>query len=121
MLIQVRRNLARASASTISEKGKHQADTEMLQKLESLCPTKSYVEWVEHDHIEQDLSDRAPNHFTCSICLEDVQPTDLVHGLSCGHAYHANCLETWLLTGHFLCPLCNQAFFDQIEPESSDV
>jgi hypothetical protein len=56
-----------------------------------------------------------------SICLEDVQPTDLVHGLSCGHAYHANCLETWLLTGHFLCPLCNQAFFDQIEPESSDV
>jgi hypothetical protein len=64
MLIQVRRNLARASASTVSEKGNHQADTEMLQKFESLCPTKSYDEWVEHVHIEQDLSDRASNHFT---------------------------------------------------------
>jgi hypothetical protein len=56
-----------------------------------------------------------------SICLEDVQPTDLVHGLSCGHAYHASCLERWLLARHFLCPLCNQAFFDQNELGSSNV
>jgi hypothetical protein len=37
----------------------------------------------------------------------------------CGHAYHASCLEKWLLAGRFLCPLCNQAFFDQNEPVSS--
>lgn len=64
MLIQVRRNLVRASAITVSEKVNQQADTEILQKLESLCPTKSYDEWVELVHIEQDLSDRASNHVT---------------------------------------------------------
>ncbi|GIJ86411.1 hypothetical protein Asppvi_005299 [Aspergillus pseudoviridinutans] len=62
---QVRKNAARASASnSLKEKTKHQSDTEMLQKLESLCPTKSYDEWIERSQVEQDLSDRASTRFT---------------------------------------------------------
>ncbi|EAW17318.1 RING finger protein [Aspergillus fischeri NRRL 181] len=93
----------------------------MLQKLESLCPTKPYDEWIEHTQIEQDLSDRASTHFTCSMCLEDVNGTDLMHVLSCRHVYHAHCLEQWFLGRHFLCPLCNRAFFEQNEPGPDNV
>ncbi|KAF7122228.1 hypothetical protein CNMCM5793_000185 [Aspergillus hiratsukae] len=121
VFLQVRRNAARASASTIVKETKHQSDTEMLQKLESLCPTKPYDEWIETTHVEQDLSDRTSTHFTCSMCLEDVNGPDLMHVLSCRHVYHAHCLEQWFLGRHFLCPLCNQPFFQQNEPGPDNV
>jgi hypothetical protein len=83
-----------------------------------MLPTSSHG---KSDSRSMSISADGIDDLASSICLEDVRPTDLVHGLSCGHAYHASCLERWLLAGHFLCPLCNQAFFDQNEPESSDV
>ncbi|KAL3409678.1 RING finger [Aspergillus fumigatus] len=107
---------ARTSASTVVKETKQHSDTEMLQKLESICPTKPYDEWVEHTQTEQDLSDRSSAHFTCSMCLEDVNGTDLMHVLSCRHVYHAHCLEQWFLGRHFSCPLCNRSFFEEVEP-----
>jgi thiamine phosphate synthase YjbQ (UPF0047 family) len=58
--VQFRRNTARTSSATVPEEKKRQSDSDMLQKLELLCPTKSYNEWVEHENIEQDLSDGIP-------------------------------------------------------------
>ncbi|KAF4264944.1 hypothetical protein KXW98_009120 [Aspergillus fumigatus] len=116
IFVQVRRNAARTSASTVVKETKQHSDTEMLQKLESICPTKPYDEWVEHTQTEQDLSDRSSAHFTCSMCLEDVNGTDLMHVLSCRHVYHAHCLEQWFLGRHFSCPLCNRSFFEEVEP-----
>jgi hypothetical protein len=62
--VQFRRNAVRTLISTISEEKKHQSSTEMLQKLESVCPTKPYNDWVEHEHIEQDLSDGTQSRVT---------------------------------------------------------
>ena len=44
---------------------------------------------------------------TCSICLTDMESSDMVKELACRHCYHAECLQQWLLVST-VCPLCKQ-------------
>jgi hypothetical protein len=41
---------------------------------------------------------------SCSICLGDYSPEDIVMKLPCGHIFHATCIETWLSLSQ-LCPV----------------
>jgi hypothetical protein len=41
----------------------------------------------------------------CSICQEDMEEGSCVLKLACRHAYHKDCVQTWL-EGHNTCPLC---------------
>ena len=43
----------------------------------------------------------------CAICCEDLDGTSPVQ-LPCGHAFHAPCVKTWLVTRSRRCPLCNR-------------
>lgn len=43
---------------------------------------------------------------TCVICLEDMEDPDPVRLLSCNHAFHAECIDTWLTVRRSCCPLC---------------
>lgn len=50
----------------------------------------------------------------CScICLDIVQPDDLVHSIACQHIFHAGCLEFWYLYENDNCPLCHKALMPQ--------
>ncbi|CAE8629498.1 unnamed protein product [Polarella glacialis] len=31
----------------------------------------------------------------CTICLDDIAPEQPARKLSCGHAFHANCISSW--------------------------
>ena len=46
---------------------------------------------------------------TCSICLEQVPSTNSAKAkrLSCGHAFHYNCILKWFETSDE-CPVCRQ-------------
>ena len=45
----------------------------------------------------------------CSICLDVLSTTpDSIVTLSCNHAFHADCIYTWL-NDHPNCPVCRQA------------
>lgn len=44
---------------------------------------------------------------TCSICLSDMQHGENVKELACGHCYHPECIDQWLLVSP-LCPLCKR-------------
>lgn len=44
----------------------------------------------------------------CTICLEDFCVGEKVKVLPCGHEYHCECIEPWLLEKSSLCPLCKQ-------------
>ena len=46
----------------------------------------------------------------CSICLENFAISEVVHLLSCRHAYHVLCLKDWLLVGRG-CPHCRRAVY----------
>lgn len=43
---------------------------------------------------------------SCAICLDTLEDDDDVRGLTCGHAFHASCLDPWLTSRRACCPLC---------------
>jgi hypothetical protein len=48
---------------------------------------------------------------TCSICIGEYVPGELLRQIGCLHTYHAECLEKWLATSK-VCPLCQQNVAD---------
>ncbi|KAK0624625.1 hypothetical protein B0T17DRAFT_590498 [Bombardia bombarda] len=48
---------------------------------------------------------------TCAICIDQLEDDDDVRGLSCGHAFHAVCLDPWLTSRRACCPLCKADYY----------
>ncbi|KAL9060159.1 MAG: hypothetical protein Q9162_000773 [Coniocarpon cinnabarinum] len=48
---------------------------------------------------------------TCAICIDTLEDEDDVRGLTCGHAFHAGCLDPWLTSRRACCPLCKADFY----------
>lgn len=47
----------------------------------------------------------------CAVCLSKFEPKDLLRLLPiCCHAFHAECIDTWL-AGNQTCPLCRSPIF----------
>lgn len=60
-----------------------------------------------HDHSCQD---NMPSGFRyasqCVICLDSYQIGDHLCGLPCWHAFHKQCIMTWLTRDNHFCPIC---------------
>ena len=41
----------------------------------------------------------------CTICIDEL--SSLVRTLPCGHLFHKNCIDVWILEKHGKCPNCN--------------
>ncbi|KAF3014187.1 hypothetical protein E8E14_005032 [Neopestalotiopsis sp. 37M] len=48
---------------------------------------------------------------TCAICIDALEDDDDVRGLTCGHAFHAVCLDPWLTNRRACCPLCKADYY----------
>ena len=48
---------------------------------------------------------------SCAICIDTLENDDDIRGLSCGHAFHASCLDPWLTSRRACCPLCKADYY----------
>ncbi|KAL8766928.1 MAG: hypothetical protein Q9209_006409 [Squamulea sp. 1 TL-2023] len=48
---------------------------------------------------------------SCAICIDTLEDDDDIRGLSCGHAFHASCLDPWLTSRRACCPLCKADYY----------
>lgn len=54
---------------------------------------------------------------SCSICLAEFDKEDVVSKVSkCGHIFHMECIERWINSDHFTCPLCRSFLFNLNAP-----
>lgn len=52
---------------------------------------------------------------TCSICLVEFEENDEIRKLRCGHVFHCECIDPWLLKGKAVCPVCRQGVYEDEE------
>ncbi len=62
---------------------------------------------------------------SCAICIDVLEDDDDIRGLTCGHAFHAGCLDPWLTSRRACCPLCKADYYTpkprpEGEPEQPD-
>ena len=48
---------------------------------------------------------------SCAICLDTIDEDDDIRGLTCGHAFHASCVDPWLTSRRACCPLCKADYY----------
>ena len=54
--------------------------------------------------INQRVNDR---NYTCSICLSDINITDMVGDLECNHVFCIGCIQEWA-DATPTCPICRR-------------
>ncbi|KAL0739216.1 hypothetical protein Bca4012_015426 [Brassica carinata] len=54
--------------------------------------------------------------FDCAVCLCEFETEDKLRLLPmCSHAFHVDCIDTWLLS-HSTCPLCRSSLLSDLSP-----
>ncbi|KAL4960429.1 putative RING finger protein [Aspergillus stella-maris] len=65
----------------------------------------------EHGAIEKDIaSSHGDAHMECAVCMEDFDDDDSIRALTCGHIFHAACLDPWFTKRQARCPLCKSCY-----------
>jgi len=114
---------AAAEANTHDEKGAQvgsgpteetsQTITQHGEERPAALRRASSQEEEEDDHIDAALPPEclATPGDSCAICIDTLEDDDDVRGLTCGHAFHAVCLDPWLTSRRACCPLCKADYF----------
>lgn len=52
------------------------------------------------------------NQPICSICLTEFERDVFLKELRCGHFFHSECIDPWLLNEKAVCPVCRRGMYD---------
>ncbi|EXB94924.1 RING-H2 finger protein ATL13 [Morus notabilis] len=101
--------------------------------LESVSALQGQLQQLFHLHdagVDQSFIDNLPvfhykaiiglkNPFDCAVCLCEFDPDDKLRLLpKCSHAFHMECIDTWLLS-HSTCPLCRASLLQDFSPNDN--
>ncbi|KAL6189151.1 hypothetical protein ACLB2K_040541 [Fragaria x ananassa] len=101
--------------------------------LESVTVLQGQLQQLFHLHdagVDQSFIDTLPvfnykaiiglkNPFDCAVCLCEFEPEDKLRLLpKCSHAFHMECIDTWLLS-HSTCPLCRSTLLPEFSQNNT--
>ncbi|RDW73237.1 hypothetical protein BP6252_07144 [Coleophoma cylindrospora] len=119
---------AKHSLDRTADKDRKSMDANATEKvhdsgLETLKEIQTTTSTVDQQHA--DGSDDEDDHIhtavppelltnpgdSCAICIDTLEDDDDIRGLTCGHAFHAGCLDPWLTSRRACCPLCKADYY----------
>ncbi|KAI6682517.1 hypothetical protein NL676_036398 [Syzygium grande] len=105
-----------------------------VEDTESVTPFQGQLQQLFHLHdcgLDQSIIDNLPvfhykaiiglkvDPFDCAVCLCEFEPEDKLRLLpKCSHAFHLECIDTWLLS-HSTCPLCRDSLWPDFTPDNT--
>ncbi|ODQ82334.1 hypothetical protein BABINDRAFT_158954 [Babjeviella inositovora NRRL Y-12698] len=114
--------------SNSTERGSYKKDTYTIEMAEISRPeTGSSLQQTQVPEpailTAKNIIEQAQEaHFTsgtCAICLELLEDEEIVRGLICGHVFHQECLDPWLIDRNACCPMCKRSYYYKNEQENS--
>ncbi len=96
------RLLSAEEVAAVAKTAVFSSQERVLSFLRGSCGGASAGEDGEDDELVVDNGTGA----TCAVCIEDYESGDELRALDCGHAFHKDCIDPWLITKRACCPVC---------------
>ncbi|PSS36194.1 RING-H2 finger protein [Actinidia chinensis var. chinensis] len=91
-----------------------QGQLQQLFHLHDAGVDQSFIETLPIFNYKAIIGVKDP--FDCAVCLCEFEPEDCLRLLpKCSHAFHMDCIDTWLLS-HSTCPLCRASLLSDFPP-----
>ncbi|KAK1829486.1 hypothetical protein QBC39DRAFT_133858 [Podospora conica] len=109
-----------STSSTVNQPGRTSTDARLVPTISESATLAKEPNRASHDDDEEDdahINAALPPECmgtsgdTCAICIDTLEDDDDVRGLTCGHAFHAVCLDPWLTSRRACCPLCKADYY----------
>jgi len=109
-----------STSSTVNPAGRTSTDAKLVPTISESATLAKEPNRASHDDDEEEdehINAALPPECmgtsgdTCAICIVTLEDDDDVRGLTCGHAFHAVCLDPWLTSRRACCPLCKADYY----------